>query len=182
MDWLTFIVNLVGSLAWPVVVLVVILFLRRHVNDLVPFLQKLKYKELELEFGRRVEQVKEDVGKLPTKPDLPEVASEIEAAARIAEVNPRAAILETWREVEQAAREAARRLGAEDLKSDHQVIWFLGKHYAVNPEVLSLLYDLRNLRNQAAHSQNFTPEAATAVEYATSAAAVARYLRDLKAQ
>ena len=44
------IVNLVGVLAWPVTVLVIFLSLRIPLLKLVPLLQKLKYKDFEMEF------------------------------------------------------------------------------------------------------------------------------------
>ena len=54
MDRLTFVAELVAALAWPVTVLACVLLLRGFVTALVPLLRKLKYSDLELQFGREV--------------------------------------------------------------------------------------------------------------------------------
>ena len=52
MDWLTFISKLVEALAWPAVVVGVLLHLRKEFPSIVRSLRKLKFKDVELEFRR----------------------------------------------------------------------------------------------------------------------------------
>lgn len=52
MDWLTFISQVIGALAWPSAVITIFLGLRKPIRDLLPYIQKLKWKEVEIEFGR----------------------------------------------------------------------------------------------------------------------------------
>lgn len=71
MNWLEFIAIVIGSLAWPIVFVVIFHFLREPVKNVLPLLQRLKYKEFELEFSRRVEEVSADVVReLPALPPV----------------------------------------------------------------------------------------------------------------
>ena len=72
MNLLEFVASIIESLAWPLVFLLAFTLLRQPIKDLLPFLQRLKYKELEVEFNRRVEEVRaEVVEELPAPSWLP---------------------------------------------------------------------------------------------------------------
>ena len=49
MDWLTFISNLIDSLAWPVALVIALLAFRKPLTSVIPMLKRLRYKELEVE-------------------------------------------------------------------------------------------------------------------------------------
>ena len=54
MDWLQFLSSVVGSLAWPATVLALVVLLRAPVTRVLLTLTRLKYKDLELDFGREL--------------------------------------------------------------------------------------------------------------------------------
>jgi len=182
-DWLSFIASIAGSVAWPGSVIGLVLILRRPIKDLLPLLQRLKYKEFEIEFGRRVEEVKEELAhELPPETVLAPTGEQAGALARLAEVSPRSAVLEAWRDVEVAALEAAQKLGGEAFRNrtlTFQAIRLLERSEALDRNVIGLLRDLRGLRNQAAHAPDFALTKESALEYAASASTVARYLRQV---
>src|SRR6266702_978293 len=107
MDWLTFVSSLVHSLAWPGAVVGIVLLLRRSLNKLLPELNRLKYKDLELDFGRQVAQAKAEVEASPAPRQLPEarqlqLGPDTEYLSALAEISPRAAVLEAWLPLEVA--------------------------------------------------------------------------------
>lgn len=183
MNWLEFIAIVIGSLAWPIVFVVIFHFLREPVKNVLPLLQRLKYKEFELEFSRRVEEVSADVVReLPAlPPGVPLQTDELTTFAKLAETSPRAAVLEAWLSVESAAFDAARRLGwlvpSEKASNGSFAMKFLERHPEVDRSIVGLLRELRSLRNQAAHAPDFALTKSAAVEYASSATRVAKYLR-----
>ncbi len=76
--------------------------------------------------------------------------------------------------------EAARKIGGEAFRNrtlTFQAIRLLERNEALDRNVIGLLRDLRGLRNQAAHAPDFAVTKESALEYAASASAVARYLR-----
>ena len=184
MDWLAFVASVIGSLAWPSVLLIIFMLLRKPLYGLLPLLQKLKYKEIEVEFTRRVEEVSaEVVQELPAPvPPVPLGGDDSESVARLAEISPRAAVLESWRSVEAAALEAARRLGGDKFRDKtltFHAIRFLEQHPSLDRGVIGLLRELRALRNDAAHAPDFALSKASALEYGVSCNRVVAYLRQL---
>jgi len=178
MNWLEFIASTVESIAWPVVILVLIVLLRKPFAELVPFLERLKYKDFEIEFAERVQEIR---SQLPAEPPTPATKSqpgpEPSTAAQRAKVSPRAAVAEAWREVESAAMSAARRLGGPRSKTlSYEAIRYLEQSDRLDRGTVSLLRDLRGLRNQVAHAPEFALSARSALEYEDAAARVAAHL------
>jgi hypothetical protein len=183
MNLLGFFASTIGSLAWPAAVFGLVLMLRKPIRDLIPALQKLKYKELELDFDRDVAEIRAEVDQeLPPGSQSALPAPDTSIVAKLAQVSPRAAVQEAWREVEQAALDAARQLGGDRFRNKSltfEAIRLLERAERVDRGVISLLRDLRGLRNQAVHAPEFALSNSAALEYAASAAVVTRYLRSL---
>lgn len=184
MDLLTFIAELVKALGWPVAVVIIVLVLRRPIAALIPLLQRLKYKDLELEFGRAVEEIKaEAVHELPpstTHKALPTGTEE--RITKLAEISPRAAVLEAWRTVENLLMQIAQRRLPPDEGGKlipYKTISLLERDETLSPGLGSLLRDLRGLRNQAAHAPDFALSLESALEYASLAERAVQQLSGL---
>ncbi|MER3513447.1 MAG: hypothetical protein C4310_02805 [Chloroflexota bacterium] len=63
MDWLTFVTELIKALAWPITILIIIIVLRKPLANLIPTLQRLRYRDLEIEFGRSVQELASEAKK-----------------------------------------------------------------------------------------------------------------------
>jgi hypothetical protein len=60
MDWLTLFSSLVSSLAWPVTAIVAFYVFKNNVGALSPFVARLKFKGLEVEFRKGIEKAAEE--------------------------------------------------------------------------------------------------------------------------
>ena len=102
MDQLSFIASIVSSLAWPTVVVIVAILLRKPMMRVAPYLRTLKYSDIELSFGQEVAEVQRVAeAKLPTQPESRHLPDTIwEEIMRLSEARPRTAIREAWRRVE----------------------------------------------------------------------------------
>lgn len=180
MDWLTFIVELVKALAWPLAVLLVFVVIRRPLLGLFPSLVRLKYKDLEFDFGRRLEETAAEVATLPAPQHgaLPEATDD--RLLRLAESSPRAAILEAWIKLESAAMEAARKrridIPTNILRTPLELINFLEEEGIIDARQATIFNELRGLRNSAAHALSFEPSTAAAIEYVRLAGKLERSL------
>ena len=121
MDWLTFTASVIDSLAWPAAAVAIVFALRRSLNKLLPDLNKLKYKDLELEFGKQVAEAKMEIERTVKPPQLPE--SEMAQVGRdaayfeaLADISPRAAVLEAWLPFEAAASAIAQDIGVQQRR------------------------------------------------------------------
>ena len=120
MQWQIFVVQLLEAVAWPVVLVFAIALFRRPIIRLLPTLRSARYKHLELQFGKRLDEL----GSQAEKADLPEPEARPawvyespdewtfgDYIERLAPISPRMAIAEAWRHVELALRDAASRRG-----------------------------------------------------------------------
>lgn len=180
MDWLTFIADLVKSLAWPASLVLAVLVFRKPLLELIPALRRLRFKEFEIEFGRELLEAERRATTLRPSP----VQRPLEAEAvpqrlrQIASVSPSAAILEAWRDVEAAAAEAGSRRGISVTGGTWELFLALEKEGVLNSTEAAILNSLRQLRNKVAH----TPEGELineeqALRYAAIAARLAEALR-----
>ena len=170
MDILTFIAKLVEFLAWPLATVLLVFMLRGEIKRLLPFIKRLKAGPLEAEFEREVKELKATAEAQPQLLPPPEGATpEKQLLLQLVQINPRSAVLEGWRGVEEASvrvvQSKALFVPEGQARSPLAVVRALNKAEILTGEEVSLYHDLRSLRNQAAHSQDFTPTVDAALNY-----------------
>jgi hypothetical protein len=182
MDWFQFTASVISSLAWPAVVLAVVILLRRPLAGLLPLLRRFKYKDLEVEFDREVRELRDEaaVALRPLSAAAPPKLPEQGSLLQLASVAPRAAVVEAWLLVESAARRAieVRGVGRETEQpvSGPQLTRALMQTEALDNAARAVFDRLRMLRNQAGHSPHFAIGEESAREYAELALALVRRL------
>lgn len=177
MDWLTFITKVVEATAWPVVACICFFALKEQLLRLFPFLRRLKYKEFEAEFGEGLREVNEKlIGNVRpvTFTTLPEAIATTESSRdhfiRLAEVAPRAAILEAWLQIEHAAQRLIRSHGVAERRPLRMVgpaiiLDCLDKTSVVTPEQRESFNKLRQLRNKVVHFAEISLPLDEVIEY-----------------
>ncbi len=189
MDWLTFLSSIFDSLAWPIVVLLAVLMLRRPLSNLIPFLRKLKWKDFEAEFGREVSMLGDSIRREIQVPapspsgvedPLGILSTAVAEYSRLAELSPRSVVLESWRQVESAARNIASQhdMPAEKIESLPPAALgrFLAQAGIIDNKQLDFFNHLRGLRNKAAHAEEFAFSKEDALEYTDVSKMLAEYI------
>jgi uncharacterized protein YutE (UPF0331/DUF86 family) len=180
MDTLTFISEILKTVTWPIVTVIIFFALREPISNAINFLDRLKYKDLELEFGKKVKalvkEAKEELPK-PAKAD-----KNRDRLRKVAKVSPRSAILEAWLLVEDAALNKLAQKKAKLSSKDKNYPIKIGRALLEN-EVLDeqkkiIFNKLRNLRNAAAHAVDFSFDEESALEYIDAAILLANFLRE----
>ena len=183
MDWLTFFSHVISALAWPLTVIIILLILRRPLTNLFPYIQHLRFQGLEVEFGQKMQALALEAQKiLPRSPGSPGSEKQIlEQKVELARVSPRAVVLESWLQLEQAAVDAIHRHGIELKSTGLRSPLILGNTLEesgiLNGSTPAIYHQLRNLRNAAAHASDFSFSADSAIEYAELAARLTEFLR-----
>lgn len=188
MDWLTFISKIVEALAWPSVPIAVLLIIRKELPAIAKSLRRFKYKDVELEFGESAKAIASE-----TKEVLPEPSNDVllpsepktKAESRleeIADIAPRAAILEAWLLVEAAAADVIQKKNLGNITNFPGPLRLresLQKGNILNTRQLAVFEQLRKLRNDAVHvpDAQFTKEAA--ISYIQPALAMSAFLESL---
>jgi len=170
MDWLTFVTKMTEALAWPIAGVAILIVFRKQFAALVPQIRRIKAGPIEAEFEHKLKELRAaaDSGAKPLPPSNTLSARE-RVLFQLAEINPRSAILEAWQHLEIAARQRVLELGLHEAGPERRPILdayrALGKAKVLDSEELALFGELRALRNQAAHVEQFTPTKAAAIDY-----------------
>ncbi|MDC8748701.1 DUF4145 domain-containing protein [Xanthomonas campestris] len=155
------VVQLLVGVAWPAAIIWVAMLFKGEIRSVLRRVSQLKYKDLEASFDEglgKAEAKAAFVGPAaPALPHKPEILSRLEQLRRIAEVSPRAAILEAWVLVEEAAAKSGFIQGASIPRVNPYLfveeLIRLGK---LPTGSSALIEQLRKLRNQAAHLPDFS--------------------------
>jgi hypothetical protein len=154
---LDFTAKIIESLAWPATLLAIIVFLRKPIKDLLPFLERLKYKDFELSFRRQLQEALETS-------DVRQVTEGTDSNFdKLVLTSPRCSVLEAWRELEIAADSKLKELQPtiQQIKlGPDGALGYFEYTGALIPRTKKALSHLRALRNQAAH----LPDSALSIE------------------
>jgi hypothetical protein len=202
MDGLTFVAHLVDGLAWPAVVVFVIIQLRPYFAGLASRLDKLKLPggtefsfHKELRAAKHIAQeisgkgsklsgpvrTRDSMAKLPIGGTTPEHAlshvADDEAFAALCSDFPEAAVLYAFQKVEHVLSEMAEKL---EQQAPLTVPVVLRDRGLINEQLLELYRRIYNLRNQAVHSgRSVKISSDEAREYRGVSELVAGQFRDL---
>ena len=182
MGTLEFVAALVEDLVWPLTVVLAIFIFRGPISNLLPFIQRLRYKDFVVEFNQKLDEVETQVATITGGDAEGRVEDDM---LELAQAYPRGAVIDSWLAVERAIREVAASRGMFiDLASRRSTLAIereLARAGVLKPAMVSFLRDLRYTRNGVVHRLDvpLTPEMAQ--QYASAASRVVVALEDLSA-
>ncbi len=180
MSSLQFLASLVGSLAWPVVVLVIVVLFRSTIRSVLTGqvkrwragLSGVEVEYWELTADRARDQLPPDAEKRAAETLGGGLSGEL---APVAEVAPRAAVLEAFGRIEQELRRITKSFEApEKLErmGARQLAVVAHQHGQISDESLNAINGLTVLRNLAAHGQASDLDPGRALEFVHLADAI----------
>jgi hypothetical protein len=102
---LAFIASVIGSLAWPVTLLIVILILLRNGTQLAKFVKTIRFKDFELTLRSEFEKARTIAEEIEVGLALPPVRGEREESEdkvlALAQIDPGVAVLKSWQKLEE---------------------------------------------------------------------------------
>jgi hypothetical protein len=162
MDWLTFISNMTGALAWPSAAAAIALIFRSQIQNLVKNLSRLKWGEVEAQFGQKVESIREEAKSFENDPDYEDQPIE-RKLVELVESHPHLAVAEGWKGLERSITNlAVNRLGADRSQSISSLIDALARSTLVPPAMITTIANIREVRNRAVHEINADVSSGTA--------------------
>ena len=173
------IVGLVDALAWPIVAVIVVLMLRKPLAHLIPLIEKIRFKDVEVYFRHLIEQTTSQVAAVSPSLDAPPIDEGIQDLAR---VYPRGAIIESWILIEGVVVDLAEdrqiSIPSSRQKSPRQVVAALEKAGILDKDLAKVIKDLNVIRNGVVHTQDLSPSRSDAQEYIRTAARVIALLEE----
>lgn len=155
MDWMQFTIELIDKLAWPLVLVFAVISLKRPLSKLIPLAKKLKFKDLELEFGQELKAVTQEAeGIFPELKD-----SNRNILIMSASQLPNSAVIEAWEAVDLAAEKLIHSRCSNitlDKNTRYKHIEnILISEQLINTKQGKLFSELRQLRNKVAHAVGY---------------------------
>jgi hypothetical protein len=181
MNWLQFIDSMVGRLAWPIVVLIVVFALRRHLGSLAERVLELSFGGATIKFGQLLFEGAEIIKESP-EPPLPHPALPPRSGSEKAPYVVRddedsswsnfsrfiqkgyrvAGVLTAYDGIETELEPIGAKLG---VKARNGILMrMLLTRDLISPDIMDLYHTLRLARNAVANGQAF-PNNAQVIEY-----------------
>jgi hypothetical protein len=154
MDQLTFIATIIGHLAWPVTVLVILQIVLFRLPNLAKFIKTIRYKDLEVTLREEFSEARtiaEGIAVEEKPALLPD--AQADKIIRLVEIDPSIAIIEIWRRLEQEITELIQHNGLMRFTNPVKFIEQLVKLGKLTDADLLLFRKLREIRNTAVHAR-----------------------------
>ncbi|MEE8437111.1 MAG: hypothetical protein V3S22_02110 [Candidatus Neomarinimicrobiota bacterium] len=163
MENLYFINILAKTLAWPLAAIIIAVILRHPLTLLIPYLRRIKYKKLELEFENNVHFLAEQTAKKLT-PGEALIPADETGLKELMELSPRAAIYDSWKSVKAVEKNG-------DLRDLDQILLktVQSKRFKKNEARVQVMKEFNKLGNQAEKIMDFPISVRTAREFASTA-------------
>lgn len=172
------VIQIVSALAWPATVVAIIILLRREIRQATRRITAVTYKGFRADFHHGLAEVQRDVEALPSRDKISQTAefkvldesadfSNYDRLFRIADISPRAAIMEAWRDIEVTTKKVTDAYGISvggriaGVKAIQQLV----KNGILPKGVISIYERLRRLRSRAAHAADFEIDPEEAEKY-----------------
>ncbi|PZN71654.1 MAG: hypothetical protein DM484_25895 [Candidatus Methylumidiphilus alinenensis] len=163
MDKLTFISEIIKSLAWPLVAITGICVFRNEIKRLISKIKKGKIGTSEFEFEKELEVLSEKTFKTENPPKITEREKALAAS------DPNGAIIKTWLEIEHSARKVFYKFDIPYTGTPHtpflSCIKKLEEKGIISFEESMLIRELQIIRNRGIHELSFRPSSESAEIY-----------------
>lgn len=179
MNWLQFFASVIGSMAWPIAVVVLGIMFREQVKTLLGKVKSLKAAGLEAAFAEDTKRVAEEVqAKLLTPTEMNPLDSPMgKKFVPRSDERPSAIILDSWLELEHAVGNMINELAIETKRPANIKNCLEALKDYVTTDTRIFIDELRRLRNQVAHNRDLEPDQGTAYRYYISTKNVIDSLR-----
>lgn len=152
MDHATFIATLVGHLAWPLTVLVVIAVIVWRGHELAKIVRSVRYGDFEVTLQKDVAEARDAAERIRVQRRIeePETAR-TDKTRRLAEIDPSVAVIDEWRRLEHAIIRLIQHNGMMRFTTPPKFIDYLGSIGKLLSSEVALYNRLRSIRNSAVH-------------------------------
>jgi hypothetical protein len=175
MDWLEFVASVVATVAWPIVVLVLVFAFKQSIVDSLRQLRHLKAPGVEADFGGFLADAEKSTEALLDAAGVPN--EEAPEQPPQPPLDPTGLIIRAWQilTMDIARLTSAAGLTKKNARNAIDQLEELRKALPMDPAVVATVLDLRNLRNLVAHGRH-TPTEGEAFTYAETAHELSTYL------
>lgn len=181
-----FISTLVKSLAWPVVMLIITVILKKPIESILSNLSTVSYKDITMNFSKKLSEIESSLDtKIPSS-DASRLSSKDKEIMKVAEISPEASISMSWTMLEQEISNTIKRLS---ISPDHPInnspfrnVQLLFESELIDSETKQNIEEFRQLRNKATHGHHSTQGLSInqALQYHRLSKSIAEILKNIR--
>jgi hypothetical protein len=155
LGWLDFIASIISSAAWPIAAVVITLTFRNQISQLLNKIRRLSWGGTSVELTEQLDKVEIASQTIPDLSNEPAPPLPNDRFQQLLEISPSAAILDSWRNVEQMLNQIAssRAYDERTFRSPSRIASGLCKDGDISGSVYEMIRDLQGIRNVAAHQR-----------------------------
>jgi len=170
-------IKLIEAVAWPLTVIAAAFMFRHELRRAAQRLSTLKYKDFSADFNANLTKIESDLDQISSNQtdekqlENDQTLSSYERLLRIADISPRAAIMEAWRDIEVTTKKVTEAYGIATIGriAGVKAIRQLVQRGILPSNIVSVYESLRRLRARAAHSADFAIDPEEAERYIDTA-------------
>jgi flagellar biosynthesis/type III secretory pathway chaperone len=186
LNTLAFVASIIGSVAWPVTLLIVVVVLLRNGARLAKFVKSIRFKDFELTLRDNLEKARivaesVEVG-LVSPPSSREREESEDKVLALAQIDTGVAILKSWQKLESALIRLRQHNGLMRFKTNSSIVQRLFELKKINESDLALFDQLRSIRNAVVHSHKRYISVAEVMEYDQFVNTLGRRLEEIQAE
>ena len=178
--YIELILGFANALAWPVLILILVFILRKPILSLIPLIEKIKVKDVvEVNFGKRVEQVASQAADILPKQDSRQIDEWI---LDLTDSYPKGAMIESWLAIERELTDLAEASQIKKIpsrrSSPRQIARALVEAEVIDASFAEIISEMQSIRNKIVHTSDISPTREIAQHYVTVASRVIAALRE----
>ncbi|MDG4813400.1 hypothetical protein P8629_10305 [Hydrogenovibrio sp. 3SP14C1] len=180
MDWLSFTSKLIEHTAWPFSFIVVIILLRDPIVKVLSGIQKLKIKDVELDFSETIKSIQKDMPLTSGKATW-EVTSTKDLKPNmkwLAEKTPLGVVLQAWDSLESTVIECAKQKSGNSYYNAGQAIEWLELNNHIKEGHINLYYRLQAIKVTFSNHENVVLPKERALEYSDTVLSIVREIQE----
>ena len=170
--------SIVDSLAWPVLFGLVVFSFKDSIVQLFQRLSRFKYKNLEADFNKTLDHLPPIDGTKKDAENVDPIVDNTITLLELADISPRAAILQAWAKTESSKWLFLETVGLERWKYYSGLRTIPDEYLHEIEQVVQPYEELRILRNKASHSGDFDLSPEVARRYIEKATWVERTIHE----
>lgn len=188
------IIQLINSIKWPVVVIIIFIINRRPIANIIPFIKTIKYLNFEATFEKDIKKFEKDTKNLPAIINV-KVKDEIKGSdtvsvkkdfddsnrsVQLAKIDPRSAIIDAWRNLELVILDKAQELNIPIKQNTMKIVKSLWNKGILELADKKLIENSSHLRNKAVHVKGFELSFIDSVTYSNAVGKLSEYIKNKK--
>jgi hypothetical protein len=184
MDAMTFVERMFDHLIWPAVILVALLLFRKPIRDRIPQLTQFRVGPLDAVFSHTLEESHDAMANSPDPPPSEETYADRARLLRLAEISPRAAVMEAFALADNALKATLADLGLapdRDVLRSTQAVILAQSAGLLDSGSAEALNNLRALSNAARHEEHFRVDREKVADYINIATTLREIIEEARA-